>query len=537
MATLAGWLTGEDVPEAVIKETLLKMGTVLEQHGGERALAIQPGAGLIAFSDRAYATRQQREPPLVDWVPARRTMVYRRPLSGWHALYYIQDWPGRGNLLFASEIKALFAAGVPRRIFLPALEALLRYGFIPAPWTAFADIEVVPAGSLLRWQQARLLVNEARDYSLVEGRASHDSEAESLLADLEAALVEVARGLLPVDEAPLLALSNGTGASALVTDLIAAEQTSPLYVATLSYAGDEQSLEAAEALAERLQAPLLAITGVSAPEYWLATLSALEAPAATGWPLALHQVLHTGAVESGARAALTGLGARTLLAPAPPAFADGPSSARELLHRYAQMLIPSADRERPARLWSAEAAQQLRKAPTWEETRHAQRLARRAAALKQPWQRWRYLDLHLRLPDLFVAAAQQLAAFDRLALRSPFLFPEVSDPLAQLVLQPQTPGTTRSRLLTLARHYQAAEASLLEMPLTAFFRAAREQQPEARNDLFRQLLSREALRQSGLFDVQRVATLLEDAHGAPAARELLLVFTAQLLSQLFQATL
>src|SRR5579884_342488 len=164
MPTLAGWLTGEQVPEETIDQALLAMGEVLGQHGGEPGRMVQPGMGLITFSDAAYSVQRNDEPPVLDWVPERRTLVYRRPLSGMHALYYITDWPAQGNLLFASEIKALFAVGVPRRLHLAALDALLRYGFIPAPWTAFKDIFVVPAGSLLRWQRAKTVMNAATEY-------------------------------------------------------------------------------------------------------------------------------------------------------------------------------------------------------------------------------------------------------------------------------------------------------------------------------------------------------------------------------------
>ena len=196
MPTLAGWLTGEQVPEETIDQALLAMGEVLGQHGGEPGRMVQPGMGLITFSDAAYSVQRNDEPPVLDWVPERRTRVYRRPLSGMHALYYITDWPAQGNLLFASEIKALFALGVPRRLHLAALDALARYGFIPAPWTAFKDIFVVPAGSILRWQRAKTIVNHATDYHLDEPQAASDDLAGRLHALLDAATT----GLLPTHD-------------------------------------------------------------------------------------------------------------------------------------------------------------------------------------------------------------------------------------------------------------------------------------------------------------------------------------------------
>src|SRR5882724_10720343 len=157
MPVIAGWLTGEQVPDNVIQQTLLALGDVLGQHGGQPARTVQPGAGLLTHFDPAYTIQHNDEPALLDWVPERRTLVYRRPLSGAHPLYYIEDWPAQGNLVFASEIKALLSIGAPRKLHLAALNALWRYGFIPAPWTAFEAIRVVPrarffVGNMLkRW--------------------------------------------------------------------------------------------------------------------------------------------------------------------------------------------------------------------------------------------------------------------------------------------------------------------------------------------------------------------------------------------------
>src|SRR5579885_1899615 len=109
MPTLAGWLTGEQVPEETIDQALLAMGEVLGQHGGEPGRMVQPGMGLITFSDAAYSVQRNDEPPVLDWVPERRTLVYRRPLSGMHALYYITEWLTKGKMHFARANKPEFA--------------------------------------------------------------------------------------------------------------------------------------------------------------------------------------------------------------------------------------------------------------------------------------------------------------------------------------------------------------------------------------------------------------------------------------------
>src|SRR5438105_4480730 len=204
MPILAGWITGEQVPQDIIEQTLMTMRAVLAQHGGEAAWTVQPGAGLVAFSDTAYAMQHNDEAPVLDWVPDRRTLVYRRPLSGLHPLYFIENWPAEGNLLFASEIKALFAIGAPRRLHLAALDALLRYGFIPAPWTAFKDIQIVPAGSLLRWQRAKTVLNAATEYHFDASPTQVD-----VVDQLHTLLDKATTGALPPHE-QLAALKGGS---------------------------------------------------------------------------------------------------------------------------------------------------------------------------------------------------------------------------------------------------------------------------------------------------------------------------------------
>jgi asparagine synthetase B (glutamine-hydrolysing) len=220
MPILAGWITGEQVQSETIAQTLATMEQVLSRYGGQPARMIEPGMGLVAFSDTAYAMQRNDDPPALDWSPERRTLVYRRPLSGVHALYYVENWPAEGNLLFASEIKALFAVGVPRSLRPGALAALARYGFIPAPWTAFKDIQIVPAGSILRWQRAKTVVNHATDYHTDE-----PSAVASTLDQLQTLLDEASAGLLPPHE-QLAALTGGGPASTLAT-LQAAQHTCP----------------------------------------------------------------------------------------------------------------------------------------------------------------------------------------------------------------------------------------------------------------------------------------------------------------------
>jgi len=532
MPTLAGWLTGEQVPQEVIAQTLAAMGEVLGQHGGQPAQTIQPGAGLIAFADPAYATQQSGEPPVLDWVPDRRTLVYRRPLSGMHVLYYMENWPAEGNLLFASEMKALLAVGAPRRLHLAALDALARYGFIPAPWTIFQDISVVPAGSILRWQRAKTVVNHATDYHLDELPPQTTS-----IDHLYTLLSETTPAMLPPHE-QLVALSGGSQASALSALLAARHSTTPFPLVALGYTKSQasRSWKQVEKIAEAAALPLVAINGIDQPEFWTATLAATEAPSVDGRPLAWHQLLHTTAEETGARVAISGLGAHILSGSALRRLAGRHlhTEPADILSAYTHVLTKPS-KQPVAHLWSQDAAQHLQKAERWEDSLHARKLARRAGQFADKQQGYYYLDLHLRLPDLLVATAQQIAIQEQMVVRSPYLHATLIDLLTRLPAMLDdtiTKDQLFSRLTHEALPNHGKEAATLPLlaPTASLLRLND-------SELLQQTLSPTALQATSIFDPTAVQELLQQGTKGPVPRELLLVFTTQLLCQLFGITL
>jgi asparagine synthetase B (glutamine-hydrolysing) len=526
MPILAGWLTGEQVPQDIIQQTLLTMEEVLGAHGGAPARTVQPGAGLVAYSDPAYAMQHNDEPAVLDWVPDRRTLVYRRPLSGLHPLYYIENWPAEGNLLFASEIKALLTLGVPRRLHLAALDALFRYGFIPAPWTIFQDIYVVPAGSILRWQRATIVVNHATDYRLNELLAPSDDLADQLHTQLNQATAN----MLPPHE-QLVALTGGGNASALSILLASHHTKIPFSITSIGY---KKSLAAkvwkeAEHIAKQCQHPFLAITGVDRPEFWIATLAALEAPAVDTRPVTLHQLLHTTATETEARVAITGLGAGALFGAAPQTLLQM-QDPQDILQKYCQQtaLHPRQD---ITSLWSPDVASKLSQEERWEETLHARKLARQAAKFTDQRLGWHYLNLHLRLPDLLVGPTQQLAIQERMAIRTPYLNTDVMDMLTRLPANNE--GDKAGLLKNLLQRYMPESAGP-PLPLNGPMASL---QHIADSELLQQTLSTEAIRAAGIFNPQIVDSLLKEKLTDANRRKLLLVFTTQLAYQIFGLSL
>ena len=529
MPVLAGWLTGEQVPQEKIEQVITAMGEVLKRHGGQPTPIMQPGAGLITFADPAHAMRQNDEPPVLDWVPDRRTLVYHRPLSGYHPLYYIENWPAQGNLLFASEMKALFAVGVPRKLHSAALQALAHYGFIPAPWTILQDIFVVPAGSILRWQRTKMVLNHANDYRFDPAEKLTSSDTlEQLYQHLQKASADA----LPPHE-QVIALTNGHSASTLAT-LLAAQQTpTPLTISTIDYKklDSQEAWRYVEEVAQACTCPLVTIQGVDQPEFWVATVNGIEAPCTTTRPLTLHQLLHTTAVETEARVVLTGLGANALCENASVMNQTDTTPSAIALDTYTQSIRPLSE-ELLAALWSPDFAKMLQTIDRWEETHHARKLAWRASQFTDPRLAQYYLDLHLRLPDQLVTPMQQLAIQECMALRSPYLHPHSIELLTQLppVLEN---GLQKNTLVEHFLHHRLKyQVSLAPVPLqTVPIDSLRQLE---RSDLLQGLLSAEALRNREIFDSQAVEMLLRQSDNPEINNALVFVFTTQLLCQLFQ---
>lgn len=81
------------------------------------------------------------------WNETGDQLILGRDRFGKKPLYY---WYGNGTLVFASEIKALFAhSAVPRDLNTEAIPAYLLFGYVPTPDTFFAGIHSVPPGHVL----------------------------------------------------------------------------------------------------------------------------------------------------------------------------------------------------------------------------------------------------------------------------------------------------------------------------------------------------------------------------------------------------
>ncbi|HEY0009863.1 MAG TPA: asparagine synthase (glutamine-hydrolyzing), partial [Tepidisphaeraceae bacterium] len=85
---------------------------------------------------------------LALWDEQEKTLLLARDRMGQKPLYYLQR---RNQLVaFASELPAITAVEPPGELDSQALRHYLRYGFIAAPRTIYADVRMLPPGHFLK---------------------------------------------------------------------------------------------------------------------------------------------------------------------------------------------------------------------------------------------------------------------------------------------------------------------------------------------------------------------------------------------------
>lgn len=146
-------------------------------------------------------------------------LILARDRLGIKPLY----WHLEGNtLMFASEMKAMAALGIPRKIDQASLELYLQLNYIPAPWTIFRGIHKMLPGQYL---QISANETELRQYYKIQ--AGGDSPAAEAIPSYEKACGMLAGKLEQsvvkrlVADVPLGAFLSGGIDSSIITALAA----------------------------------------------------------------------------------------------------------------------------------------------------------------------------------------------------------------------------------------------------------------------------------------------------------------------------
>lgn len=152
--------------------------------------------------------------------------------------------PG-GGLLFASEIKALFASGLVTPAIDPAaVAAYLAHGWVPAPATLYRGINKLPPGCRLSMDGSGEIRLER--YWAPAAAADLPADAGAARAALTALMRDAVRLQLRAD-VPMAALLSGGIDSGMVVALAASQSATPINTFTVRFAGaavDESPLAA-----------------------------------------------------------------------------------------------------------------------------------------------------------------------------------------------------------------------------------------------------------------------------------------------------
>jgi asparagine synthase (glutamine-hydrolysing) len=171
------------------------------------------------------------------WDEEQRLLTLARDRLGEKPIYYA--WTG-SRLLFASELKALracptFDASVSRS----ALTLLLRYGYVPGPYSIYEDVWKLPPGSLLTVRADAPAGNgdpeaywSLRDVALRGAADPFPGSADEAVEHLDDLLSMSVRGRLESD-VPLGAFLSGGVDSSTVVALAQAASTTPIRTFTV----------------------------------------------------------------------------------------------------------------------------------------------------------------------------------------------------------------------------------------------------------------------------------------------------------------
>ncbi|MFC5474714.1 asparagine synthase (glutamine-hydrolyzing) [Paraherbaspirillum soli] len=201
-------------------------------------------AGFDAWGVQGTAERAIGMFAFAVWDKQTGTLFLARDRIGEKPLYY--GWQGRGEnavFLFGSELKALRVHPAFENIInRGALSLQLRHNYIPAPYSIYADIAKLPAGSLLT---VSLQQREPKVWSYWSGVQTAESgvanpfagTAEQAVDALEILLKDAIRQQMVAD-VPLGAFLSGGVDSSTVVALMQTQSSRPVKTFTIGFHED-----------------------------------------------------------------------------------------------------------------------------------------------------------------------------------------------------------------------------------------------------------------------------------------------------------
>lgn len=294
-----------------LREVLKEEGYTFTTHSDTEVIAAAYaawGAACLEQFDGMYA--------LAIWDEERRELFAARDRLGEKPLFYHYD--GR-QLRFASEMKALWALGVPREVSRRMLYNFLTLGYTTNPFdpagTFFKGIQKLPAASYLlyRPEAGELTIEKYwQVYTEVNPSISEAEAVERFTELLQTSIHRRLRSDVPIGTS----LSGGLDSSALVAfcDQVAtAQYTHKCFTASFrGFQKDEGPFAAAVARHYGLEHYVVELNEEDIPELVEKVMAHQEEPFASASPLAQYKV-YEEAKRQGVTVLLDGQGADEIL--------------------------------------------------------------------------------------------------------------------------------------------------------------------------------------------------------------------------------
>ncbi len=535
-----------------LRSQLLRLGlSFATESDTEVALAAFEAWGEEAFErfDGQFA--------LAIWDRQRRLLTLARDRFGERPLYLCEH---RGRLLFASEVKAIFAGepGVPRRFDPLGLAETFTFWTVVPPRSIFAGIEELQPGHVRRYAGADRSERPYWQLRFAPAAASafKGSEADAQEA-LDRALTHATRLRLLRSDVPVGSYLSGGLDSSLVSAIAARQLRRPLHTFSLRFLEaefDETYYQRQVASALRSEHTEVVVRRSDIAEIFAELVYHAERPMLRTAPAPL-MLLSRAVARAGMKVVLTGEGADEmlggydlfreakirrfwarqpssqwrplLLARLYPYLTRSPMLSLEVAKRFFGRDLQRANEPGFGHLlrWQTTASlQRLFSAPLLAELAGTDVVAALLARLPEELRSWeplaqdQYLEVQTLLSGYLLATqGDRVAMASSVEVRTPFLDNEVVELAAAL--------PARMKLAGLDEKYVLKSCARRYLPATVW---RRRKQPYRAPDAMcfvgqgaprwvRELLSEEALVQAGVFDSRRVACLYEKLQGQAGA--------------------
>jgi len=200
------------------------------------------------------------------WDRADRTLTIARDRFGVKPVYYVHD--ADGTLHFASEIKALLAAGaVTATLDLASFPDFLANHAPSGNDTLFTGVKRLPPGHTLRWQDGRITIEQYWDLSFKPDPVLARATDADLVAEYSERFEEAVRLRLMADVPLGMFLSGGID-SAAITAVMSGMVDGPIKTFSVAFAEREANeLRYARLVSDRFRTQHHEIV-VSPEQFW-----------------------------------------------------------------------------------------------------------------------------------------------------------------------------------------------------------------------------------------------------------------------------